>query len=45
MEKSWFNKTSQEVEKELKTDCQNGLSSNQVQENMKNYIKFIILLL
>ena len=37
MEKSWFNKTSQEVEKELKTDCQNGLSSNQVQENMKNY--------
>ncbi len=37
MEKSWFNKTSQEVEKELKTDCQNGLSSSQVQENMKKY--------
>lgn len=37
MEKSWFNKTSQEVEQELKTDCQNGLSSNQVQENMKKY--------
>ena len=37
MEKSWFNKTSQEVEQELKTNCQNGLSSNQVQENMKKY--------
>lgn len=37
MEKSWFNKTSQEVEQELKTDCQKGLSSNQVQENMKKY--------
>ena len=37
MEKSWFNKTNQEVEQELKTDCQNGLSSNQVQENMKKY--------
>ena len=37
MERSWFNKTSQEVEQELKTDCQNGLSSNQVQENMKKY--------
>ena len=35
MEKSWFNKTCQEVEQELKTDCQKGLSSNQVQENMK----------
>ena len=37
MEKSWFNKTCQEVEQELKTDCQKGLSSNQVQENMKKY--------
>ena len=37
MEKSWFNKTSQEVEQDLKTDCQKGLSSNQVQENMKKY--------
>ena len=37
MEKSWFNKTSQEVEQELKTDCQKGLSSSQVQENMKKY--------
>ena len=37
MEKSWFNKTCQEVEQELKTDCKKGLSSNQVQENMKKY--------
>ena len=37
MEKSWFNKTCQEVEQELKTDCQKGLSSSQVQENMKKY--------
>ena len=37
MEKEWFNKTSQEVEKELRTDCQNGLNSNQVQENVKKY--------
>ena len=37
MEKSWFNKTSQEVEQELKTDYQKGLSSSQVQENMKKY--------
>ena len=37
MEKGWFNKTSQEVEQELKTDYQKGLSSSQVQENMKKY--------
>ena len=37
MEKSWFNKTSQEVEQELKTDYQKGLSSSQVQENTKKY--------
>ena len=37
MEKSWFNKTSQEVEQELKTDYQKGLSSSQVQENIKKY--------
>ena len=37
MEKSWFNKTSQEVEQELKTDYKKGLSSSQVQENMKKY--------
>ena len=30
MEKSWFNKTSQEVEQELKTDYQKGLSNSQV---------------
>ena len=37
MEKSWFNKTSQEVEQELKTDCQKGLNTNQVQEKVKKY--------
>ena len=37
MEKSWFNKTSQEVEQELKTDYQKGLSNSQVQENIKKY--------
>ena len=37
MEKNWFNKTSQEVEKELGTDCQKGLNINQVQEKVKKY--------
>ena len=37
MEKSRFNKTSQEVEQELKTDYQKGLSNSQVQENIKKY--------
>ena len=37
MEKNWFNKTSQEVEKELGTDCQKGLNTNQVQEKVKKY--------
>ena len=35
--KNWFNKTFKEVEQELKTDYQKGLSSSQVQENMKKY--------
>ena len=37
MEKKWFNKTVQEVEKELNTNLKNGLSTEQVQEETQKY--------
>ena len=37
MEKNWFNKEVKDVEAELKTDLENGLSSKQVEENKSKY--------
>ena len=37
MEKNWFNKEIKDVEAELKTDLENGLSSKQVEENKTKY--------
>ena len=37
MGKQWFNKTVEEVEKELGTDKENGLSSKKVEENRAKY--------
>ena len=37
MEKNWFNKEAKDVEAELKTDLENGLSSKQVEENKTKY--------
>ena len=37
MEKKWFNKEVKDVEAELKTDLENGLSSKQVEENKAKY--------
>ena len=37
MEKKWFNKTVQEVEKELGTSADKGLNQNQVEESAKKY--------
>ena len=37
MEKQWFNKTVEEVEKELGTSLNNGLSSEKVQEQREKY--------
>ena len=37
MEKNWFNKEIKDVEAELKTDLENGLSSKQVEENKAKY--------
>ena len=37
MGKQWFNKTVEEVEKELGTDQENGLSSKKVEENRAKY--------
>ena len=37
MEKNWFNKEIKDVETELKTDLENGLSSKQVEENKAKY--------
>ena len=37
MEKNWFNKEVKDVEAELKTDLENGLSSKQVEENKAKY--------
>ena len=37
MEKQWFNKTVEDVEKELGTNVINGLSSSKVEENKGKY--------
>ena len=37
MEKSWFNKEKQEIEKEFNTNVVEGLSSKQVEENREKY--------
>ena len=37
MEKNWFNKEAKDVEAELRTDLENGLSSKQVEENKAKY--------
>ena len=37
MERNWFNKEVKDVEAELKTDLENGLSSKQVEENKAKY--------
>ena len=37
MGKQWFNKTVEEVEKELGTNKENGLSSKKVEENRKEF--------
>ena len=37
MEKKWFNKEAQEVEKEFGTSISNGLSQKQVEENKAKY--------
>ena len=37
MEKNWFNKEIKDVETELKTDLENGLSSKQVEESKAKY--------
>ena len=37
MEKQWFNKTVEDVEKELETDLKNGLSSSKVAEHKEKY--------
>ncbi len=37
MEKNWFNKEVKDVEAELKTDLENGLSSKQVEESKAKY--------
>ena len=37
MEKKWFNKEAQEVEKEFGTSTSNGLSQKQVEENTAKY--------
>lgn len=37
MEKKWFNKTVKEVEQDLKTNVESGLSSEQVEEQKKKY--------
>ena len=37
MEKKWFNKTVEEVEKELGTSADKGLNQNQVEESAKKY--------
>ncbi len=37
LEKNWFNKDAQEIEKELNTNSENGLSSEQLEENRKKY--------
>ena len=37
MEKSWFNKEVNEIEKELKTNLQNGLNAEEVEEKRKEY--------
>lgn len=37
MEKNWFSKTVEETKKELNTDFEKGLSSNQVEESQETY--------
>ena len=37
MERVWFNKSENEVEKELKTNLKNGLTNEEVQEKRKHY--------
>ena len=37
MEKQWFNKTVKEIEKELQTDLEKGLSANKVAEHKEKY--------
>ena len=37
MEKSWFNKENDEIEKELETNLNEGLSSSQVEEKRQKY--------
>ena len=37
MEKSWFNKENDEIEKELETNLNEGLNSSQVEEKRKKY--------
>ena len=37
MEKNWFNKSIKEVEKELETDVEKGLSSTKVEENKQKF--------
>ena len=36
-EKGWFNKETKEVEKELETDIEKGLSTEQVQQKRETY--------
>ena len=37
MEKQWFNKTVKDVEKELETNIEKGLSSKKVEEHKEKY--------
>ena len=37
MEKNWFNKETNEVEKELKTNLQQGLTKDEVEEKRKEF--------
>ena len=37
MEKSWFNKSKEEVEQELKTNVEKGLSNEEVQAKREKY--------
>lgn len=37
LEKSWFNKSKEEVEQELKTNVENGLSNEEVQAKREKY--------
>ena len=37
LEKKWFNKTINEVKDELQTDCEKGLTNEQVLKNREKY--------